>query len=1218
MDISAIITVTVVAYAYSYVPTLTMHFYLIGQLRTEPSSEPGYGPALPLPRLRKARGLLAYLLLFSHTYHSRDHLAALFWGDADEGSSRASLSNALAQIRDLVAQSGASIKADRFGVQLDLAAAWLDVATLQRGLTSRDRATIEGVLPLYTADLLAGWSDEWCIEAREQLRQAVLTTGTDLLDDYLEEQQWQAGTALAQRLLTHDPLNDTLHDLLLQLLLGAGEYKEARRHYQAYAALLRRELAIDPAGSTRELYEKALRATLSEPGAAISAGARLNRQASADAGSADRHSAEDDVARFGRLPFVGRVPERKLIGEAIAKLRQGQGGMLFVRGEAGVGKTRLVEEALAQSGIRRVARGQASELSREVPFAPLLAPLSAWLLDELAPAQVLSRLGPAATAAIASLLPSLSGRISAAGLRALPTLPSVSPADAHVRMLQSIVSALKEATSPSSPVVLFLDDLQYADSHTLQVLEQLRGQLHTVPLLVIGTYRSEDAPGEGSLSRLVEKGTEEEVTLLEVPYFTPEETRSLVEGRTPPERAALSQWLHKLGGGNAFYTAELLRSLQEQRLILPDAAAGGWRIAEGATLPTVPAGSISLSLDHELKVPRIAPAIMQRFNNLSVGSQRLVLISSVLVEASGFDLLLKASDLHEEEALAGLEEALSRHFMQERGSDGSYLVEHELIRQTIYASTSTPRRQLLHGQIAAIIEGSAGEASEPANRIRILKLAYHYGRTLNRAKQQEYFWKAAETAHKEYANEVAIDYGERLLPLLPPNEQVPVLLQLEGVYSHTGHVDKAEELCLQAIEAAESLDSRPLLARSHVALATVLINKGDYDGTIRVGETAYKLCKEVGDKADLAEIAETIGHAYWTKLDYTTALSSFREQRRLAEELEDEKRLCRALANIGKVLSDMGELAEAREYLREAAGLSLALGDSSVATRVYWSIGYTYVLEGNYAQAIPNLLETLRIGTETGHKLAAGSALSVLGTAYRTYGDLPMAYASQAWSLSLALSYQNNGHIAGALNGLAAAEADMGRFACAERNLQRANGLATLQDIRFVIFDTLCDKAALLKSMARYAEAQQSLLEASSLSDAVSYPEQHLGLALLTLEVAVALGTRDLTSTISACEDLLPAWPKEPQRAAIFYTIWELDPSREAARTEAARLYKHLYSSAPSAKARLRYEKLTGERLPDPPPVPPLPVLMSSPPEDLDALLDQVDALIAGLTATPN
>ena len=402
-------------------------------------------------------------------------------------------------------------------------------------------------------------------------------------------------------------------------MLGAGLYSEARRHYEGYAALLRREIDADPAANTQQLYSLALHLGATSPASTIIASAAIEATPGLHA-ALQNAGAKPERGRSIRLPFVGRTPHLIKLRQAIDTARRGQGGIVFIAGEAGVGKSRLVEEALSAAGRLRVARGRAYAAAHEVPFALLLDPLRTWLLNELAPEQLLSRLGQVTLSALSQVIPLLPARIKEAGLRALAPLPSLPPAEARVRLLQSVSSALRAAAAPGSPVALFLDDLQWADSNTLHVLEQLRGQLQNVPLLIIATYRSDEVPANSFLSQLIGSiGSEigdEDASLIELEPLDSAETRHMVEARIPAEHALLSRWLFERSRGNPFYLSQLLRALYEEGHAAPDALSGGWRLVENAySLPSVgmaPATPGSSAVSATLRAPGVRQAVIER------------------------------------------------------------------------------------------------------------------------------------------------------------------------------------------------------------------------------------------------------------------------------------------------------------------------------------------------------------------------------------------------------------------------------------------------------------------------------------------------------------------------------------------------------------------------------------------------------------------------------
>jgi predicted ATPase/DNA-binding SARP family transcriptional activator len=1165
-----------------------MRFYLIGPLRLESESAEQQIP--PLPRLRKTQGLLAYLLLLHNQFHSRDKLASLFWSEVPQERTLPNLSLALNQIRTLLTGSGADLRTDRFTVRLDLGSAWLDVAMMECGLAADSaRARRAEALRLYTADLLEGWNDDWCIVERERLRNMVLHAGTSLVREHLAEGNWVEGVSLTQLLLEQDPLNDTLQDLNLRLLLGSGDHAEARRQYQRFASLLRSEMDLDPALSTRQLYALAVQATHSQ-----STPLSGHSHRPSDAGSSD--SAGRGLLL--RLPFVGRVEQRHVLRDALSAVRKGHGGLLLVRGEAGAGKTRLIEEALSDLPGLRVARGRAYESGHDVPYAPLLDSLSKWLLGELAPAQVLARLGTVATAALTQILPALSAKLPQ--LRPLTPLP---PDEAQVRLMQSVVTALLSSVSAQSPGVLFLDDLQWADAQTLQVLEQLLTQLDNVPLLVIGSFRGEEATDAGTLSSIAARlQRAHRLAVLDVALLTRTEVHDLIEPRM--SHPTLSGWLYERSGGNAFYLAELLRGLTEGGTVIVDPTVGGWRLSDNAKL---------LQVDEVPLFPSVQEMVMSRFRRMSETGQLVGRVLSVAGEEVDFESLLRASGLPEEDSLTGLEEGLSRRFFVQSTADGGYLVAHDLIRQAIYNTLSAPRRSRLHEQVGRVLE-TAATADGPLETALLLKLAYHYSRSTNKKKQREYLLQAAEAAQAVYMNNPAMDYYNLLLPLLPPSEQIGVMLRLGEVQQLTGQVVEAEENFQRAAERAEQAADLENVAQGKLRLADLIGNKGRIEDAIQLAQQAHDIFAYLEDTDGVLQSLDALGGAYWGLAKYSEAETYLGRQVQLATETGNRQYTFKALKRRGNIQSDRGNHSLAIAALMEALENVLAIGDQRDIIQVQWSIGYAYLQQLDYQQALEYFIKAASGAMEIGSYNVLRVVLSGMGDAYERYGEHAKGLACYTRYLEMSLQTNNQLGVMLAVDNMASLYVAQGLLLQAEVNMQRVIALSHILGLNYYHAQYLYRQAELYTKQGRYDEARRLNDEARILYAVEEDREYRLRVALLNIRLRVALEAQTLEDAVAACMELLQGYSQAAEEALIFYTAWLLDPSLEEARSKAAILYKELYAELPSTEYRQRYAQLTGVHLPDPPPLPELPEIVTATRSDLDKLLTSVDTFITLLT----
>ena len=384
-------------------------------------------------------------------------------------------------------------------------------------------------------------------------------------------------------------------------------------------------------------------------------------------------------------------------------------------------------------------------------------------------------------------------------------------------------------------------------------------------------------------------------------------------------------------------------------------------------------------------------------------------------EECEFDLLAQATGLEEEEAFTALEESLGRRFLQQR--DDLFGLSHDLIREALYESLSLPRLRRIHEQVGSALE--ANDTIEKHNARHLLKLAYHYGHSANKEKQRHFFRIAAESAQAEYANEASIEYWERLLPLLNKGELVPVLLKLREVYTHVGKPEKAEELCRQAVQIAQSLQNGELHAQTLSALANVLSRRGELVEAVEVGRTAYSLQKSLDDGRALAEVAGVLGNALWLAANYEETITLFKEQLQIGTKEGDNKIVSQALASLGNVHTDLGRHEEAREYLSKAADLAVKIGAGPEACRVYWSLAYSYTLQGKNLPAIANFQHAVRIGLDIGYAVAVHVSLSGMGVAYNQYGLPEEAFLCRVHDLAYSVAANNKLQIAVALNNLA-------------------------------------------------------------------------------------------------------------------------------------------------------------------------------------------------------
>ena len=419
----------------------TLRIRLLGQLDLRHGDV-----ALPPLESARAGSLLAYLLLHRDAPQPRQRIAFLLWPDSTEPQARTNLRHVLHTLRRALPEPDRFLEVTPRTLRWRPDAPfWLDVAAFEQAVArSEEQAAEDGLASLrraaglYRGDLLDDSDEEWLLEDRERLRNACLQA-LERLVRLLDEHGHPADAIpYAERLLRHDPLHEGTYRLLMRLHGGAGDRVRALRVYHACAATLERELGVEPSAATRQAYE----ALLPPAGRPAAVGGATGR-----------------AGRFSGPPLIGRAPEWTRLTALWRAAERGGARLLLVTGEAGIGKTRLVEELRSWCAHRGALTAESRSYRAEGALA--YGPVVAWLRSEVLREHV-QRLDQARLGELTRLLPELRAARRDHGH------PSPSPDGDRRRLLFDAIAGAVLASG--GPVLLVADDLHWADRETLQFL----------------------------------------------------------------------------------------------------------------------------------------------------------------------------------------------------------------------------------------------------------------------------------------------------------------------------------------------------------------------------------------------------------------------------------------------------------------------------------------------------------------------------------------------------------------------------------------------------------------------------------------------------------------------------------------------------------------------------------------------------------------------------
>ncbi len=641
-------------------------FGLLGPMQVE-------GPAGPIDAgSPKQRAVLALLLIDANRPVTPDRLVEELWGDRPPPSALATLQAYISNLRralepDRPARSPATVLVTNGGgYQLNTGADHLDTLRFAALVTeAADQAeSAPGRARDLLVDALGLWRGPALADFRyEEFAQAEIAR-LDELRVMALEQRVAADLALGraeelvpelEALLGDHPLRERLWGHLMVALYRAGRQAEALRAYRRCEERLGEELGIVPGPALRDL-ELAI----------------LNQDPALDP---PPRPAEAQQATSGAGSLVGRAAERQAFRQVLTRAAEGRGGVVIVEGEAGIGKTRLLEtlEEDAAAGGFRTAFARCVEIGGAPPFWP-------WI-------QLVRQLGlDAVTAAAGEYSRHLAPLLPPGG--AEPAAPG--PPLFH--LIQGVTAALAGLAS-ERPVLLVVDDLYSADPDSLALLTLVAAELDGMPVAMLVSHRGVELGPEHPLSAALDQLMRFDWVLrLPLARFQLGEVRELV-GRMVGGHLEEDtiRAIHDRTEGNAFFTIELARLLEAD----PDAAARG-----------VPA--------------TVVEVLARRLDRLSPGALRLVRAGAVYGREFELGLVAGAIGADFEAAVGALEEALRLGLLAEAGTPGVFRFSHMIVVNSVTHALGALRRAYIHGQIAEMLERRHGHDPQ-----RAVEIAHH-------------------------------------------------------------------------------------------------------------------------------------------------------------------------------------------------------------------------------------------------------------------------------------------------------------------------------------------------------------------------------------------------------------------------------------------------------------------------------------------------------------
>jgi len=976
--------------------------------------------------------MLAVLLLKRGHVVSRESLAFTLFPEIDETAALGELRRYLYLANKALPDSGDVpwIVTDADAVRWnDAAGAFIDFIEFER--LSGDVTTYERAVDLYTGDLLESVYDDWALPERERLRSRYLNVLERLVDRCRTERNYGSAIAYAKRILATDAWREDVLRTLVSLRYESGDTAGALAEYDRFANQLRNELSISPMPETVAVRRSILRSE-AVPGTPSPASVTAS-----DASPAR-------VATV--LPFVGRTREMATLTAAWGRAARGSGGIVFLGGEAGAGKSRLAAE------LARIAQGEGGRAFAGSTAAPESSPYQS-IVGALRSGLPLLQARPLSAERRAVLAPLLPELLEDASTKI--SFYETSPERATTRVQEALSYAVATLATPR-PLLLILEDLHWAGPATVEALGSIFRDITRRPILIVATYRIEETPQEHPL-RMLRRSLEAHANLTELQLdpLGEGDVRELVE-RVDGLRerdADLPRQLFAQSEGNALFLDEAIRGIAESR------------------------DALDLSAN-------VSGVIASRVERLGQDGRTVAEIAAVAGSGCTLALIRDVSNLSTTSIARGLDELLDRRILREAGarSGSDYVFSHHLIADAVYSEIDPAFRAQRHLRIAHCLEAARGSSGSASPQ----EIARHYERSGERSTAAQWYLAAAQSASDVHAHGDVITLATRALEnAQTPEQRGAALCARESAHGRRG--DREGQRA--DIELLEHLgDDRPKAA-FQVMLRRVLLARSLGDSA---RETAYierlrVLAAHLDDDARARAATQAATHASNASNAADTTRFAL-EGLTIYERSGNVRGQLECLHLLVESASNTGDLESAERYLaliQERAG---AVEDLAFQAHSLAVAAVAALLRQQYRECFSLTQRSLELYVRANDREGQATARGRLAVTAAWLGDY--TFALQEFDATLA-TYEALGHkrgIALTHTNRALLLLRIGSFVEALRSIERSNDLFEAVREKRTLVANRVNASFVHGQLGHLDVAKELALSALELSRELGYP----------------------------------------------------------------------------------------------------------------------------------
>ncbi|MFC1849514.1 tetratricopeptide repeat protein [candidate division CSSED10-310 bacterium] len=793
-----------------------------------------------------------------------------------------------------------------------------------------------------------------------------------------------------------------------------------------------------------------------------------------------------------RPGLAGRNTQMLELNRQFQAMLRGQGNVILIGGESGIGKTRLIKEfarlALEAKAYVLVGECQDSETAPLVAFRKPLQALADRCQDR-GQAETDRLFGQKAK--ILSLYETALGTLP--GQENYAEFPPLPPESARHRVFSSLAQVF-ESLSKQENIILILDDLQWADELSLAFLNFItkRAYFQSLPVLLIGLYRSEEMPDD--LKKLLDSS---HTSSLKLARLNEEAVEYIIQDMlalptTPP---LFSRFLYRQSEGNPLFVAEYLRTAIDTGLLWRDQRSI-WQIME-------PSLQMNTEDDYDkLPLPKsLRELVNRRMINLTASAKTILKSAAVLGKEISRILLQEMTACDSTAFWEATTELLNRNILEEIPGDRLIFV-HDKIREIAYENVEPDERKTLHKTAAQGLEND----ESPESVLHFAALGMHWEKAGEPKRARTYYLEGARKASNSFANKEAEKLYKAFLSLVV--EKTPLTTQGRIEFANflhlTGRFEEALTQISEAFTAAQSFQDQALMGGSLYSMANILCRLGKFEKALGYCEQALTIFRETNNLPRVGETFNLIGTIYWYQSRLDEARSFFEKALNNHQRADNRMAQGVTLGNLAEVNREQGYTGVARELLKQALKIHRSIKNTRFEGLTLGNLGNISEDLGQNERAIEFYKRALKILCEVGDRLFEGV----------THGNLAGIFAATAVFTEADHHYEKALNIAREIGDRDSEGAFLSSRAQLKRrqghnphnlkqDLERAESLLRAVDDLLCLTTCLCEQGHL--ALAQGVNAQDFLeqsLSMAAVSGVTPATESEVGRALLRLQNA--------------------------------------------------------------------------------------------------------------------